>query len=104
DAAGESWRAAYVPVKKGDVLEYHGEIGSATPGELMAYIIQLDASLNVVGNLATYSSEGVQKTGVLSGVATQDGFAYFRVRVTTPEATIYQSRERFTPGADVFGV
>ncbi|MCF1157108.1 hypothetical protein L0E00_05940, partial [Klebsiella pneumoniae] len=70
DAAGESWRAAYVPVKKGDVLEYHGEIGSATPGELMAYIIQLDASLNVVGNLATYSSEGVQKTGVLSGVAT----------------------------------
>ncbi|WP_224324877.1 hypothetical protein, partial [Klebsiella oxytoca] len=70
----------------------------------MAYIIQLDASLNVVGNLATYSSEGVQKTGVLAGVATQDGFAYFRVRVTTPEAAIYQSRERFTPGADVFGV
>ena len=104
DSAGESWRAAYVPVKKGDALEYHGEIGSATPGELMAYIIQLDASLNVVGNLATYSSEGVQKTGVLSGVATQDGFAYFRVRVTTPEAAIYQSRERFTPGADVFGV
>ncbi|MDU2985160.1 MAG: hypothetical protein E7B40_11310, partial [Actinomyces sp.] len=82
----------------------HGEIGSAIPGELMAYIIQLDTSLNVVGNLVTYSSEGVQKTGVLSGVATQDGFAYFRVRVTTPEAAIYQSRERFTPGADVFGV
>lgn len=104
DAAGESWRAVYVPVKKGDALEYHDEIGSTTPGELMAYIIQLDTSLNVVGNLATYTSTGVQKAGVLSGVAMQDGFAYIRVRVTTPEAVIYQSRERFTPGADVFGV
>lgn len=104
DAAGESWRAVYVPVKKGDALEYHDEIGSTTPGELMTYIIQLDTSLNVVGNLATYTSTGVQKAGVLSGVAMQDGFAYIRVRVTTPEAVIYQSRERFTPGADVFGV
>ncbi|MDH0315516.1 hypothetical protein N7410_30130, partial [Klebsiella pasteurii] len=104
DAAGESWRAAYVPVKKGDVLEYHGEIGSATPDELMAYIVQLDTGLNVVANLATYTSTGVQKAGVLSGVATQDGFAYIRVRVTDPAAVIYQSRERFTPGADVFGI
>ena len=104
DAAGEDWEAAYVPVKKGDALEYHGEIGSATPDELMAYIVQLDTSLNVVANLATYTSTGVKKAGVLSGVATQDGFAYIRVRVTDPAAVIYQSRERFTPGADVFGI
>lgn len=104
DAAGQAWRAAYVPVSKGDILEYHGEIGSATPDELLAYIIQLDTSLNVVGNLTTYLSTGTPKTGVLSGVATQDGFVYIRVRVTTPAAVIYQSRQRFMPGADVFGV
>jgi hypothetical protein len=61
DAAGQAWRAAYVPVSKGDILEYHGEIGSATPDELLAYIIQLDTSLNVVGNLTTYLSTERQK-------------------------------------------
>jgi hypothetical protein len=73
-------------------VRYLGQIGSATAGEVIAYIIQLDATMAVVANLATYTSPGGFSNGVMTGVATQDGFVYVRVRVTTPAATIPKRR------------
>nr|DAI18956.1 MAG TPA: tail spike [Bacteriophage sp.] len=104
DAAGTSWKAAYVPVKAGDVVQYAGQLGSNTSGEVIAYIIQLDAAMKFVAPLASYTSPGTTKTGVISGAATQDGFVYVRVRVTTPAAVISRTKDRFMPGADVFGI
>lgn len=104
DAIGSEWRAAYVPVRQGDRVEYHGEIGSLTAGEEIAYLVQLDSALNVVENLTTYTSSGVRKNGVISGTATQDGFVYVRVRATIPAASVYRTKPLFTPGADPYSV
>ena len=104
DSAGTSWKAAYIPVKAGDVVQYAGQMGSNTSGEVIAYIIQLDAAMKFVAPLATYTSPGTTKTGVISGAATQDGFVYVRVRVTTPAAAISRTKDRFMPGAEVFGI
>ncbi|MCL3537638.1 hypothetical protein ACH6YM_24880 [Klebsiella pneumoniae] len=104
DAEGDTWKAAYVPVRAGDKIEYRGEIGSAKPGEVIAYIVQLDSNLAVVGNLATYTSTGTSAAGVISGVATADGYAYVRVRVTPTPATILKQQYRFVPAISPFAL
>ncbi|MEM0606697.1 hypothetical protein AAFL38_29795, partial [Klebsiella grimontii] len=99
DNAGTSWKAAYLPVKSGEVIQYHGQIGSGTSGQVLAYIIQLDSEMKFVAPLATYTSPGLSSTGVMTGVATQDGFVYVRMRVTTPAATISKTTQLFSlPG------
>ena len=102
DAAGDSWKAAYLPVRAGDTVEYRGEVGSATPGEVIAYIVQLDSNLAIVGNIATYTSTGAATTGKVSGVATQNGYAYVRVRVTPTPAVILKQQYRFAPATSPF--
>ena len=105
DLAGDTWKAAYVRVNKGDKIEYHGVIGSGTVGENIAYLIQLDSSQNFVDVISSSESDGATKESVIYGVATQDGFVYVRVRVVEGVSPkIYKSSERFVKSESVFNV
>ncbi|MCL3317729.1 hypothetical protein L6P55_23590, partial [Klebsiella pneumoniae] len=103
DNAGATWQAVYIPVKTGDLITYKGQLGSGTSGELMAYVIQLDSALKYVGNLGVYTSPGSVSDGAISGKATQDGFIYVRVRVTTPAATITKTSQLYAFTDDITG-
>ena len=81
-ASSPSWNAYYLRVRTGETVSYSGTVGSNTPGEQMAYIIQLDADKQFVAPLATWTSTGsVTDNATLQGTATQGGYVYVRVRV-----------------------
>lgn len=94
DAAGNDWLAYYIPVVEGDKVTMSGTYGSTTAGQQMAYFIQLDNDKNFIKPLDIYVSTGsnnVQTTR--SGVASQDGIMYVRVRRMRLSVVLYYSVE-----------
>lgn len=69
------WRAYFIPVKAGDIVEHHGWMGGATN---YAVLSQFDKSKTFVSALVTDFTAGAVKT--VSAKATQDGFIYVRFR------------------------
>ncbi len=78
------WDAYYIPVKKGDQVEYFGSVNTATAGEINAWLIQCDSDKQYVSDLATSISTGNPATqGTMKGTAFQNGYIYVRVRNNT---------------------
>ncbi|MFU8925118.1 BNR-4 repeat-containing protein [Acinetobacter puyangensis] len=77
--------AVYAPVKKGDVIQLTGRIGSGS-AEAIAYLNQLDKDFNFVENIYSYVSTGsnLLTAGTAIGTATQDGYMYVRVDLRNP--------------------
>lgn len=102
DSAGHF--GVFVPVEPGDFVVHFGRHGSATVGEVMNYIMQMDADYNVVEVLSKFTSTGSNTYMTYStAVATQSGYLYVRGRFKQ-YSKIYKSHKVFATDAEIKAV